>query len=290
MRGNFNGFDFNTYYPTGTLINLDKDYNFNWGSTFDLSETSPNKFITSQDNLQKTFISGGCLPNCKKCVDNKPDRCTECDSSSKLFGSRCKLFTGYYLKMPISNYTNRFLSLNVNEIIQNYYLDTEFEFTLTIWIKYHGQLLTNTDECLVLFRFTNDGTRYICYHSKNLSLYFYEGKSIIYEDKSFTYNIGQWTLLSISSFVNQVGTLPDFSQYFSYLYRFYVNNEEIVKKEEVNIPAPGYRLNAIEIGYGFSAVIADINFYRHKWFLYLQSIVSFCFTVITFKIFFSVTY
>ncbi len=57
--------------------------------------------------------------------------------------------------------------------------------------------------------------------------------------------------------------MPDFSQYFGYLYRFYVNNQEIVKKEDVNIPAPGYRLNAIDIGYGFSAVIADINFYRN---------------------------
>ncbi len=262
-RGLYNSFDFYTSYSAGSLANIDKDYNFNFGSTFDFADTNSNQFIMIQDNSAKTFSAGGCQGNCKRCIDNTPNKCVECVENSKLFGGNCKRYSGYYLKMPITNYSNKFLSLNVNDIVSKYYFEKENEFTLTIWIKYHGQLLTNKDDCLVLFRFTTDGKRYICYHTQNLSLYFYEGSTIMYEDKSFTYNIGQWTLLSVSSFINQMRTIPDISDYFGYLYRFYVNNQEIVKRDNIDIPAPGWTFNAIEIGYGFSAIIADINIYKN---------------------------
>lgn len=263
MRGSFNSFDFYAYYSSGSLVNIDKDYNFNFGSSFDFADSNPNQFISLQDYTSTSFTAGGCRSNCKRCIDNTPDKCVECVEDSKLFGANCKKFSGYYLKMPITNFSNKFLSLNVNDIVSKYYFEKENEFTLTIWIKYHGQVLSNKDDCVVLFRFTSDGKRYICYHSKNLSLYFYEGTNILYEDKSFTYNIGQWTLLSVSSFINQVRTIPDLSDYFGFLYRFYVNNQEIVKKDNIDIPAPGWTFNAIEIGYGFSAVIADINIYKN---------------------------
>lgn len=165
--------------------------------------------------------------------------------------------------MPIANYAAKFLSLNVNDILNNFYFDKESEYTLTIWIKYHGQLVTNKDDCVILFRFTADGKRFICYHSQNLSLYFYEDTQILYEDKSFTYNIGKWTLLAMSSFINDIKTIPGLKGYFGFLYRFYVNNSEIAKKETVDILAPGWKFDAIEIGYGFSALIADIRIYKN---------------------------
>ena len=165
--------------------------------------------------------------------------------------------------MPITNYSDRFLSLNLSDLANNFYIEKENVYTITLWIKYHGQLLSNKNECLILFRFTTDGRRYICYHSQNLSLYFYEGTSILYEDKSFTYNIGQWTMISMSSFQNVQAVLPNLNNYFDYLYRFYVNNQEIVRNPSVNVPAPGWKFDAIDIGFGFSALIADIKIYRN---------------------------
>jgi len=263
LRGSLVNFDFYSFYTSGTLFNKDKDYNFNYGSTFDYSESNPSQYISSQDYSLNTYSAGGCQANCKKCIDNTNNKCVECNDNAKLFGASCKRFSGYYLKMPLLNYNNKFLSLNLNDIVRNYYFEQENEFSLTIWIKYHGQLLSNKDECVTLFRFTTDGKRYICYHSQKLSLYFYEGSTILYEDKSFTYNIGQWTLLAVSSFINKSRTISDLSNYFGYLYRFYVNNQEIVKKNKIDIPAPGWTFNALEIGYGFSAIIAEVNIYKN---------------------------
>ena len=165
--------------------------------------------------------------------------------------------------MPITKYTDKFLTLNVEDMVENYYFEKEEEYTITIWIKYEGQQLTNNDICVILFRFTRDGQRYICYNSTTLKLYFYDYGKVMYEDSTFNYNIGQWTLLSLASFMNNVSTIKNLSTYFKYRYNFFVNDQQLVQKPEVNIKEPGWKFDTIQIGFGFSAIITDIRIYKN---------------------------
>ena len=180
-----------------------------------------------------------------------------------MFGGNCYRKNGNFLKMPLLNYTDKFLTLNVFDMVDNYYFDKEQEYTITIWIKYEGQLVTNTDACVILFRFTADGKRYICYDQNLLKLYFYDYGKIMYEDSTFTYNIGQWTLISLATFMNNIRTIDGLEKYFDYRYNFFVNNQQLVQKSDVKIAAPGWKFDTIEIGYGFSAVITDVRIYKN---------------------------
>ena len=245
------------------MYNIEKTYNFNYGSTFDYPETNPNQFINSQSYTSTSFTVAGCRANCKRCVDLKENSCNECTSIAKLFGGNCHRKNGNFLRMPIKNYTDKFLILNVEDMVTNYYFEKKEEYTITIWIKYEGQLTTNTDKCVTLFRFTRDGTKYICYNSTLLKLFFYDNGKIMYEDSSFTYNIGQWTLISLASFMNNVSTIKGLDKYFQYRYNFFVNNVQLVQKPEVTISAPGWKFDTIDIGYGFSAIITDLRIYKN---------------------------
>ena len=166
--------------------------------------------------------------------------------------------------MPLSNFSDKFLSFNVENMVDNYYFDKEQEYTVTIWIKYQGQLVSNKDKCVTLFRFTADGTKYICYNSTLLKLFFYDNGKVMYEDNgTFNENIGQWSLISLASFMNNIPTIRGLDTYFQYRYNFFVNNVQLVQKPDVTISAPGWKLDTIEVGYGFSAIINDLRIYKN---------------------------
>ncbi len=263
VKGEKKPFDFYNIYGTGTLFNLEKTYNFNYGSTFDYTDSFPNQFISSQTYGTNIFGSSGCQANCRRCTDIKTNSCTECTENSKLFGGNCQKKNGKFLQMPISNYNDKFLELNVDDIVNNYYFEKKEIYTITIWLKYHGQVLTNSDNCVIIFRFTKNGQRYICYNSTTLTLYFYENGKIMYEDTKFVYNIGQWSLISLASFMNNIKTIEGLATYFKYRYNFFVNDQQLVQKPDVVINYPGWKFDTIQIGYGFSGIITDIRIYRN---------------------------
>ena len=246
------------------MNNFEKTYNFNYGSTFDYPEENPNSFISSQSYTNTDFTPSGCRANCKRCVDVKVNSCNECTSTAKLFGGNCYRRNGNMLRMPLKNYTDKYLSFNVENMVDNYYFDKEQEYTVTIWIKYQGQLVSNKDKCVTLFRFTKDGTKYVCYNSTTLKLYFYDNGKVMYEDNgTFNENIGQWSLISLASFMNNIKPLRGLETYFQYRYNFFVNNVQLVQKPDVTIAAPGWKLDTIDVGYGFSAIITDLRIYKN---------------------------
>lgn len=256
-------FDFYAVYNSGSLYNAEKTYNFNYGSTFDYAATNPGEYIATQSMTSTSFTTGGCRSYCSRCASNEINSCTECVSTAKLFGGNCYKKNGKFLKMPLLNYTNKFLTLNVEDQVKNYYFDKEQEYTITIWIKYEGQLLTNTDKCVTIFRFMKDGTKYICYDKELLKLFFYDNGRVMYEDTGFTYSIGQWSLISLASFMNNISTIKNLKNYFPYRYNFFVNNVQLVQKPEVVVPPPGWKFDTIQIGYGFSAIITDVRIYKN---------------------------
>lgn len=165
--------------------------------------------------------------------------------------------------MPITKYSDKFLELNINDVVANYYFEKKELYTITFWIKFHGQLSTNTDNCVVIFRFLKSGDRYICYNNSNLTLYFYDFGKVMYEDTKFVQNMGQWSLISLASFMNNIPTIIGLDKYFNYQYNFFVNDQQLVKKPDVTINAPGWKFDTIQIGYGFSAIITDVRIYKN---------------------------
>lgn len=165
--------------------------------------------------------------------------------------------------MPLKNYSDKYLRFNLDDMVNNFYFEKEEIYTITIWIKYEGQLRSNKDKCVTLLRFTKDGTKYVCYNSEKLMLYFYDNGKVMYEDPNFYKNIGQWSLISAASFLNNVPTIKNLASYFDFRYNFFVNWNQLVQKPGTVVKAPGWKLDTVEIGYGFSAIVTDLKIYRN---------------------------
>ena len=255
--------------PSGPLNDLDRDMLINYSSKVDYVGNEPTvlgQYIASQElvnfETRSTITIGGCLAGCKRCVSNTVQRCVECYDGYKLILGLCRKSNGTFLKLPLLNFSNRFISLKTNDKNNVFYLDKEVNFTVTFWIKYFGQLLSGNSSCIVLFRFTKDGTRYICFNPTEGKLYFYEGTSIIYTDDTAFYNLmGQWCLISITNFFYTPNEQAELSKYFQKMQKFYVHDKEI-KKMGPELPK-GWNFNTFDIGFEFSGMVSDIRFYRN---------------------------
>lgn len=267
MKKGFNLYDLIS--PIGTLQDSDKDMLVNYSSKVDYVGNDSSvlgQFISSQELIsfpdRSTIVTGNCLTGCKRCTSNLVNQCLECLDGYKLYLGMCKKYTGIYLKVPLLKLKDRFISLKTNDISRNYYLEKENQFTLTVWIKFYGQLLNSTNSCFIIFRLTKDGNRYISYCPNEYKLYFYEGTSIIYTDTNVFYNmIGQWCLISISNYYYTSNDPSDINKYFQKLQKFYVHDKEI-KKIGPDMPQ-GWIFNTFDIGYEFSASISDFKIYRN---------------------------
>lgn len=241
----------------------------NYSSTIDYvgNETAQQgQFISSQELIifaeRGTINIGGCQSGCKRCVDSGIAMCTECLDGYKLHLGNCRKISGYYLKIPMTNYNNKFISLSTTDLKNNFYLEKESKFTITLWIKYFGQLDSSTTSCFVLFRFTKDGKKNICFDVNAGKLSFYNDSSPVFTDSgNFQSFIGQWCLLSISVLNNVEPTVPDLSKYFQSLYKFYVQDLEI-PKVGADTSFPSMVFDSIDIGYEFSGLISDLRVYR----------------------------
>lgn len=261
---------YNLIGGSGGLTNADKDMLINYSSAVDYAGnegTQQGQYISTQELLSfpdRSLITlGGCASGCKRCYDIGPSKCVECLDGYKLNFGNCRKVTGNYLKIPVKNYNNKFISLNTVNLKDNFYLTTETQFTITVWIKYFGQLDTSSTACFTLFRFKKDGSRYICFNSSEGKLYFYEGTNIIYQETAvFQSFIGQWCLISISNFINIDPVVKDLQNYQTSLAKFYVHDTE-VKKQGPEIASPGWKFDAIDIGYEFTALISDLRVYRN---------------------------
>lgn len=158
---------------------------------------------------------------------------------------------------------NTYLSLNLFDLQKLYMIPYNNQYTITVWIKYFGQLSSSTSDCIILFRLTSDGTAYICYNPTTTLLYFYHNSNIAYTDATFNSFIGQWCLISFSSFLNNLDYIPGFSNYFGYLFTFYVHNKEVTKSSNYSIPSPGLTVSAFDFGYEFSALLTDFRIYTN---------------------------
>jgi hypothetical protein len=115
---------------------------------------------------------------------------------------------------------------------------------------------------VVLFRFRKDGSRYICYSPSDKRLNYYEDKTLVYSDDSvFLSLLGQWCFISITSLNPYANDPSDISLYFQKLQKFYVQDKEI--KRVSAAPPVGGTFNALDIGYEYSALLADIRVYRN---------------------------
>lgn len=266
MNSNKNGINLYDYISNGPLNDIDKDMLINYSSNLDNWEKDA-IFVESQELLLSSSEWGlttinNCSNGCKKCISNLVKQCLECLDGYKLYLGICKKTNGVFLKVPLLNLNKRFLILKANDISKNFYLEKEPIFTLTVWIKFFGQLFDSSIECVTIFRFTKDGNRYICYNTRDNSLYFYEGSSVIYIDSNVFLNfVGQWCLISISNYNYKQNDPEDLSNYFPKLQNFNVHDKQI-KKVGPNLPS-GWTFNTFDIGYDFSAMISDIRIYRN---------------------------
>ncbi len=251
-------------------LSSDKDMLINYSSIVDYAGSDgvmQGQYISTQELISfpdRSLITlGGCASGCKRCVDNGPGKCVECLDGYKLAFGTCRKANGNFLKIPIKNYTNKFISLNTVSLKDNFYLSTENQFTITIWIKYFGQLDSMSTPCFTLLRFKKDGSRYICFNATEGKLYFYEGTSIIYQDNAvFQSFIGQWCLISVTNFINVDPVVKDLQNYQTSLAKFYVHDTEI-KKQGPEIASPGWKFDAIDIGYEFTGLLSDLRVFRN---------------------------
>ena len=270
IKGLQKGIDLNqAISPSGPLNDIDKDMLINYSSKIDYVGNDSlvlGQFIAAQELVnfdnRSAITLGGCVAGCKRCTASSSNLCVECLDGFKLILGMCKKNNGNMLKLPLLNYKDRFISLKTNDLKNNFYLEKEINFTITFWIKYFGQLSTGVSSCIVLFRFTKDGTRYICYNPNEGKLYFYEGTSIIYTDATVFYNLmGQWCLISITNFYYAQNDPADMSKYFQKLQKFYVHDKEI-KKIGPDLPK-GWNFNTFDLGFEYSAILSDIRFFRN---------------------------
>jgi len=254
----------------GDLSNTDRDMLINYSSTVDYAgnDKQQGQFISSQDLIsfgdnRGLVTLGGCGPGCKRCSDSGLQKCTECYDGYKLNFGNCRKNSGNYLKIPIKNYTNKFISLNTVDLKNNFYLSNENRFTITVWVKYFGQIDTSTTSCFTFFRFRKDGSKYICYNSVDGKMAFYDGSNSVFEDTGiFRSFIGQWCLISITNFSNVDPVIKDLGNYQQSLVKFYIHDSE-VKKTAVEIPTTGWKFDSLDIGYEFSGFVADLRVYRN---------------------------
>jgi hypothetical protein len=117
---------------------------------------------------------------------------------------------------------------------------------------------------VVLFRLKSDGSRTICYNPSERTLNFYEGtKSLFRDPKVFNSMIGQWMLLSFSTFSDEQRVIPNLGNYFKSIYTFYVHTTEITKNKSFGTYPQSINFNSFDIGYEFSGLLADLRFYRN---------------------------
>ncbi len=252
----------NRYTSSTTIISSDGDQLINYSSKFEFAELNPGKYTSSIDPTSGAISNGTCSIYCKKCVNNSTTGCIQCLDGSVSYANTCKKYSGYYLKLPLTNVSNTYLSLNVQDQKNIYYLAKENMLTFTIWIKYFGHLTTTP--CIVLFRLKSDGTRNICYNPSTRTLNFYEGSNILYQDdKVFNSMIGQWMLISFTTFSDVQNAIPNLGNYFKALYAFYSHNKEITKNPNFGSAYPTrITFDSFDIGYEFSGLLADLRFYR----------------------------
>jgi hypothetical protein len=242
-------------YPN---LTSDKEYVINYSSKFEYSDLNSGQYMNSLELNGGAYSSSSCPLNCTRCTSFSPQACLECAEGYKLFSNMCKKCTGFYVKIPVST-SITFLSLKNED--SSFILSKENNITWTIWIKYFGQL-SSTPYCITIIRLKADGSRYICYNPTTRILYFYDGANIVYQDTTFNSFIGQWVLLSFSSFLNNPPIIPNLGDYFSYQYAFYVQDQEVSKLSTYSVPAPGINFDVFDIGYDFSGLVADFRLYR----------------------------
>jgi hypothetical protein len=243
-------------YPN---LTSDKEYVLNYSSKFEYSDLNSGQYMTSLELNGGAYLSSSCPLKCTRCTSNSPQACLECAEGYKLFSNMCKKITGYYVKIPIST-SKTFLNLKNED--NDFNLSKENNITWTIWIKYFSHI-SSSPNCITIIRLKEDGSRYICYNPSTRILYFYDGVNILYQDTTFYSFIGQWVLLSFSSFLNNPPIIPNLKDYFSYQYAFYVQDQEVSKLSTYSVPAPGINFDVFDIGYDFSGLVADFRLYRN---------------------------
>jgi hypothetical protein len=251
------GMDYMNRYPN---LTPDKDLIINYSSKSEFTDINPGKYMNSFELSGGSYTSSDCPSNCVRCIANSPQACLECVAGYKLYSNMCKKYTGYYLKVPVST-SKTFLSLRVDDTSNGFTLSKENILTWSIWIKYFGQI-SSSSSCITIIRLKADGSRYICYNPTTTILYFYDGTNILYQDTTFNSYIGQWVLLSFSSFMNNPPIIPNLGEYFSHQYAFYVQDQEVSKLSTYSVPAPGIGFDVFDIGYEFSGLLADFRVYR----------------------------
>lgn len=242
------GIDFYKNYKSTNLFNDDREPMVNYGTKFFFES---GKFISYQNETTYEISRSDCDSSCLECILSDRNHCTKCPKGFKLYASFCKPITGYFLKTPLTIYTNKAISFN--------FLNLAKYFTLTIWIKYLSMLNREADYndlCVIILNFKEDKSRYLCYSSYSRELRFYEKDKILYTVKDFNRYIGKWVLISFTSLQN---TDKDFNP----LNRLYIQDEEIQRNYNTTINNNEIIFDTLEIGNEFLGLIGDINLYKN---------------------------
>ena len=127
IKGSKGGMNlYNLIGGSGGLSNTDRDMLINYSSTIDYvgnEIAQQGQYISTQELISfadRSLINiGGCTAGCKRCIDGGPLKCTECLDGYKLNFGNCRKTTGNYLKLPITNYKDKYISLSTIDLKNN---------------------------------------------------------------------------------------------------------------------------------------------------------------------------